>query len=175
MSTEMFTEFFLQEKLKKELEEMFKEDRFPGKDGKMTGLSVYGQFLPITDAAQMEVSQEELENRLPDESVEEIPVPYIQVILPDGKVNTANKPGMTNILLYLCVYDNGKEREGYQYLLNMIHRICERFQKNSAMGTYRCGEEILWELSEEDDHPYYFGAVAMEFQIQTIEKEDRYC
>lgn len=175
MSTEMFTEFFLQEKLEDELKKIFKEDRFPSRGGEMTGLSVYGQFLPITDAGQEEASQEELENGLPNERVEEIPVPYIQVILPDGKVNTANKPGTTNVLLYLCAYDNGKEREGYQYILNMIHRICERFQKNSAMGKYRCGEEILWELSEYDDHPYYFGAVAMEFQIPAIVKEDRYC
>lgn len=172
----MFTEFFLQEKLAEELKNIFANDRFPDRNGELTEISVYKQFLPITDAGQMEDSQEELEKGLSGDRQEEIPVPYIQVIMEDGNVSTTNNPGTASVILYICAYDNGKEREGYQYLLNMIHRICERFQKNAAMGGgYRCGKEILWELSDADAHPYYFGALAMEFQILAINKEDRYC
>ncbi len=170
----MFTNFFLQEEMAKELRKLFAEDRFPDRNGKLTGLSIFEQFLPITDAGQDD-DQEYLGNEFLEESQGDIPVPYIQVILPAGRINTADKPGTANVLLYICVYDDGKERKGYQQLINMIHRICERFQKNIFLGNYQCGDEILWELSAEDDHPYYFGAMAMEFKIPAIEKEDNYC
>lgn len=171
----MFTNFFLQEEMAEELRKLFSKDRFPDRNGKLTALSVYEQFLPITDAGQGEDSQEDLENGFLREGQGDIPVPYIQVILPTGRINTVNKPGTTNLLLYLCVYDDGKERKGYQYLINMIHRICERFQENICLGNYQCREEIVWELSDEDDHPFYFGAISMEFNTPTIKKEDRYC
>lgn len=170
----MFTNFFLQEEMAEELRKLFAEDSFPDRNGKRTSLSVFRQFLPITDAEQ-DGEIRELENDFLGENQGDIPVPYIQVILPAGRISTADKPGTTNVLLYLCVYDDGKERKGYQYLINMVHRICERFQKNMYLGNYRCGEEIFWELSDEDDHPYYFGAIAMEFKIPAIEKEDNYC
>lgn len=171
----MFTDFFLQEEMEEELGKLFEGDRFPERSGKRTGLSIFKQFLPITDAGQDGDNQEHLENEFLEEIQGDIPVPYIQVILSEGRINTSNKPGTANVLLYLCVYDDGKERKGYQQLMNMIHRICERFQKNVFLGNYQCGDEIFWELSAEDDHPYYFGAMAMEFKTPAIEKEDNYC
>lgn len=172
----MFTAFFLQEALVEELKTIFKGEKFPDRNGGMSEVSVYEQFLPVIDVNDTEDSQEELESGLLDENlVDRIPVPYIQVILTNGKTSTVNEPGLVSVLLYLCVYDEGKMRNGFQYLLHMIQKIQEHFQKNPILEHYRCGDDILWEISEVDDHPYYFAAMAMDFETATISKEDRYC
>lgn len=172
----MFTEFFLQKKLKEELEKIFKEDCFPDKNGEMVQLNIYEQFLPVKKAEYTDESQEELESGIQEDHImDETPFPYILIILPDGNQNTRNKPGKTNVILYIGLLDKGEIRDGYEWLLNIIQKICERFQKNAFVGNYKCGDEILWELSTQDEHPYYHGAVAMEFETQAIVKEDRYC
>lgn len=172
----MFTTFCLQEELKKELEKIFGDERFPGKDGKMINLNVFKQFLPVRDVEYTEESQEELEKGISDwENIDKTPFPYIIVIFPDGVQNTRNKPGKVNVILYLGIVDTDENRAGYEHLLHIIQKICERFSENTRLGNYQCGEEILWELSEKDEHPYYFGAVAMEFKTPTIKKEDKYC
>lgn len=172
----MFTAFYLQEKLKEEIERIFKDDRFPDKNGELASLNVFKQFLPINDTEYTEESQEELEKGILDEEIMgKTPFPYILVILPDGIQNTKNKPGKTNVIVYIGIADKDNKRAGYEWLLNIIQKICERFQKNICLGNYRCGEEIQWELSGLDEHPFYFGALAMEFKTPAIEKEDNYC
>ncbi len=172
----MFTTFFLQENLKKELEEMFSNEHFKDKDGNMVSPSVYKQFLPVRDAKYTEESQEELESGLQGmDIVDEISAPFIVVILPDGTQNTRNKPGKVNVILYLGIVDKDENRAGYESLLHIIQKICERFSENTRLGKYQCGEEILWQISEKDEHPYYYGVVVMEFETPAIVKEDRYC
>lgn len=171
----MFTAFFLQDLLTEELKQIFENDSFPDRDGSMAKLHVYKQFLPVVDVQDTEDEQEELESGLLDDTFEEVPVPYIQVILPGGKTSAVDEPGMANVLLYLCSYDKSEDRKGFEYILHMIQKIQERFEKNPAIDNYRCGDEILWEVSDHDDHPYYFGAMSMEFRIPAIKKEDRFC
>lgn len=171
----MFTAFFLHDKLVEELERIFADHRYPCRDGSMMGLHVYKQFLPVVDVQDSEDIQEELESGLLDDVFGEVPVPYIQVILTGGKTSTVDERGTANILLYLCTYDKTEDRQGFQYILNMIQKIQERFEKDQMLDNYRCGDEILWEISDYDDHPYYFGAMSMEFSIPAVEKEDRYC
>lgn len=173
----MFTAFFLQKKLKEELEKMFEEDRFPDKTGNKVKLNIYEQFLPVRKAEYTEKSQEELESGIQgDDTLDEKPFPYILVILPDGVQNTRNKPGRINVILYISLMDKKDEnRAGYEWLLHIIQKICERFQKNVYLGNYKCGDEILFELSVQDEHPCYSGAVVMEFETPAIVKEDRYC
>lgn len=168
----MFTTFFLQDIFIQELENLFKDDRFLGKNGDKVKLNVFKQFLPIRES----IYSEETEGSILDASpLNEENFPYIMVVLLDGTQNTRNKHGITNLLLYFGLKDEDPNRAGYQSALHIIQVICERFEKDIYLSNYQCGENITWELSAEDDHPYYFGAMAMEFKIPAIEKEDNYC
>ncbi len=171
----MFTAYFLQEALIKELKKLFEEQRFPDRTGEMTEINVFEQFLPILDVEDGGETQENLEGGLFGNVEEKMPAPYIQVILTGGKTSTVNQPSVVNVLLYMCIYDEGKLRNGYQYILNMIQKILERFQKDSMLDGYRCDKEIQWEIGDTDDHPFYFGAMAMDFEVAMIGKESDYC
>ncbi len=168
----MFTTFFLQDILTQELENIFKDDHFLGMNGNKVRLNMFKQFLPIRES----ISLEDMGGSILDTSpADEENFPYIMVVLLDGIQNTRNKPGSTNLLLYIGIKDKDPNRAGYQSVLHIIQRICERFEKDVCLDNYQCGENIIWELSAEDDHPYYFGAIAMEFKIPAIEKEGNYC
>lgn len=171
----MFTTFFLQTKIVEELERIFEKERYPDRTGTMTGIQVFEQFLPVIDVKDTDDDLENLENGLLDDNFSDVPVPYIQVIIPSGRTSTINEKGTVDVLLYLCAYDDSKDRNGFKYIINMIQKVLERFQKDVLLDGYRCGHEIIWELSDFDDHPYYFGAMLMEFEIKEIEKEDKYC
>lgn len=171
----MFTPFFLQDALVKELGEIFKTDRYPDNRGDLVPLRIYKQFLPIEDAGRGAGTQEELESSLLDDAIDRLDFPYIVVILTDGMSNTVGKTGRVEVLLHIGVRDDGKNRDGYQWIINVIQKICERFQKNRMVDGYQCGEEIVWEMSLLDDHPAYFGAVGMEFATTTIRRESAYC
>lgn len=168
----MFTTFFLQDIFIQELENIFKDDRFPRKNGDKVKLNVFKQFLPIRESIYSEETEGSI---LEAGSLNEENFPYIMVVLLDGTQNTRNKHGITNLLLYFGLKDEDPNRAGYQSALHIIQAICERFEKDIHLDNYQCGENITWELSAEDEHPYYFGAIAMEFKIPAIEKEDNYC
>ncbi len=173
----MATAFFLQKALIGGLEKIFKSERYPSKNGDMTKLSIFEQSLPVVDAGGIDDEQEQPESGLLEleSACEATQAPYIQVILLGGKTSTVDMSGTADILLYLCVLDDGEKRDGYQYIVNMIQKIQERFSKNFMIEQYRCGEEIQWEIAGTDDHPFYFGAISMNFQIPAIRKEDDYC
>ncbi len=171
----MFTPFFLQDVLAQELEGIFEKDRFLNKKGDLVKLNVYKQFLPVDEAGSADGRQEELESALLDDSQEQEPFPYILVILPDGKASTRQNMGTVNVLLYIGMWDEDKMRNGYQNVLHVIQMVCERFQKNSVVDGFHCKETIEWETSLMDEHPAYFGAIGMEFEIMRLNKEDDYC
>ncbi len=77
----MFTTFFLQDIFIQELENLFKDDRFPGKNGDKVKLNVFKQFLPIRES----IYSEETEGSILDASpLNEENFPYIMVVLLDG-------------------------------------------------------------------------------------------
>lgn len=171
----MFTAYFLQKGLVEELERLFEDSRFPGRDGKMEKLNVFEQYLPILDANVEDADGESPESGLFENIEERMPAPYIQVILTGGKASTTGETGKAEVLLYLCIRDEGTLRNGYQYLLNMVQKILERFQKDSMLNGYRCLGEIPWEIDDADNHPFYFGAMSMVFEISGFGKESAYC
>lgn len=178
----MYTAFFLQKAIEEELKKLFKNDRFPNKDGEMVELNIFEQFLPVYKVSEKEEVPEndlgEFDYGLMDSVDEDVPAPYVIVILSDGEVSTVNQPGFANIILYICMFDDGMQRAGYQYVVHVIQRVIERFQKDFTLSDgYRCGEKISFsvEIADVESHPYYFGIMEMDFRIKEIEKEDKYC
>lgn len=176
----MYTAFFLQKAMEEELEKLFENDRFPNKDGKMVQLSIFEQFLPVFKAQENEDDPEnelgDLDYGLTDSVDEDVPAPYVIVILTEGEASTVNEPGFANIILYICMFDDSMKRAGYQHVVHVIQRVIERFQKDFTLSAgYRCGEKISFEIAEVESHPYYFGMVSMDFRIKEIEKEDKFC
>lgn len=172
----MFIPFFLQGDLKKEIEKVFENDRFPDIHGNLVKLNIYKQSLPIRNIVDRGELQEDLESGLldADEIAGELPVPYINIIFPGGVANTRNKPGKVSTMIYIGMYDDRDSREGYQWVVNVIQKICERFSKNFQCGNCLCGEEIEWEVSTGDEHPYYFGYMGLEFETPPVRKENIY-
>ena len=68
--------------------------------------------------------------------------------------------------MYICTYDEGLQRQGYRDVLNIEYAIMRRFRARPEFGKACTVEgEIKGKMSEDDYHPYYFGAVQMKCTV----------
>ena len=73
-------------------------------------------------------------------------------------------------------YDTDLSNDGNKYVMTAIHRIIERFRKNSLLANiYNQTGNIEWTMSDEDTYPYFFGGLQMTFTLPKIERECDYC
>lgn len=171
----MFTAFFLQKKLAEELKKIFKGFCYPNCDGGMQEPNIFEQFLPLVDVKELADDQEGQGSGLFQCQREELPpAPYIQVILLEGITSVVDEPGVVDVLLHICAFDESKKRIGYQHLINIMQKVQERFQKDFMLDNYKCSKEIEWALADTEDHPFYFGVMAMSFEIMAVRKESEY-
>lgn len=101
------------------------------------------------------------------------PEPYIVSEIMGGKQASENDPHVVNVAVNICVCDDNTAKHGHQDILSIIHRIIERFNKNPVLaGRFVLQYPLQWELIDEDNYPYYFGGLLMNFEVAAIEKED---
>ena len=146
------TPFILQDDIIKEMEKLFSGFKLTSAED-CRGISVFAQDVP-------------LKSKRDDEGL----FPYIIVRLEDGSIGEKNSCKVT---LVFGVHDQGKDRNGYKDILNLIEKVCLRYSTNRIIaGRYTVIEDIEWTLQEEDTFPFYFGGVALNVEIPQIYIED---
>lgn len=68
--------------------------------------------------------------------------------------------------------------------MNMIQDVVDRFVAEPLLNKkFRAEQDIEWAIQDEDTYPFYFGGVAISFNVPKIGRrepkhyaeEDRYC
>lgn len=170
----MLTVFELQDKLVKEMQKIFEHDRFPNQEGKMVNLNVFKQSLPVQQSETEDNSQDELESGLLDDVAVQSPFPYMIVDLYKGKSNTQGNEGTAQFILWAGIYDDGPEKDGYQYIVNMIQKVVFYFQEKPYIGGFRISEDIEWEI-EDSAQSFYFATIKFEFTTPSVDRKDDFC
>ena len=81
-----------------------------------------------------------------------------------------------NVVILIAYHDPDLSNDGNKYVMTAIHRIIERFRKNSLLANmYNQTGNIEWTMSDEDTFPYFFGGIQMTFTLPKIERESDYC
>lgn len=110
----------------------------------------------------MDIMQSEDESNGPDLDFEDDPYPYCIVKVDSGAMQQEAQEIQT--ILIFGIFDDDPKCQGYQVILNMIHKVAERFTKNPCLkDRYRLNSEngITWVLDDTEQFPYFFGAMYM--------------
>ncbi len=110
-----------------------------------------------------------------DEILEDDPYPYCIVMVNSGELQPLQNVHEIQTTLVFGVFDDDKACQGHQVIMNMIHRIAERFTRNPYLkDKYRMNHDagITWILDDVDQHPYYFGAMEMTWDTFFVRLED---
>ncbi len=167
----------LQEALAEEVETILKDIRGKGEDGGERKLTAYRQALP---KLEQQIPDREWE---PGENADTIPCvepswPYCIVRVNSGELETSMGTNRVRVTLVFGVYDDDRENRGTWTVMNMIHRVMERFTKKPVLaGQFRVndGAGMAWVLDDGEEYPYYFGALTMEWDTFFVRREeDRY-
>lgn len=169
------TPLFCQKAIIQKLNDIFKEYPLPDpkNKGKYKSLTVYHNDLPIPDyAADGEYSDEN------SEYFEQY-FPYIIVRINGGNVEEGTDSRyLVNITLAVGVYDDSSDKQGYEYVVNVITRIYQEFFKVRLLEEkYQIEYPFEWELQDPfdgDTWPYCFGAVSTRWTVGKITREGLY-
>lgn len=169
---------YLQDDLAKELEGLFSDSHYYDVDGNPTSLHVYKQFLPVQGVKDLPegLTDEQLEEGTyyAAESQED-PFPYIIVRVGQGTIEDPNGAETVYVTLLLGVHDKSYNNQGYKDIMHMIQVVHHRFSKNPVLAhSYECVMPMQWALQDEESYPYFFGGMALKFQLVPIRREDRY-
>lgn len=161
------TTFQLQEDLVEEIERVLSDMIFQDPKGNQAHMKSYAQELP---------KREQSVNRgnLMDEG-EEDPYPFCVVRMESGTIFLGAQT--VNTVLVFGIFDDSMENHGHQALLNVIHKVTERFIKDPVLkDMYRMDTQrgISWILDDEERYPYFIGGMTMSWNAYFAEREDRY-
>lgn len=165
------TAFNLQDELAVEVERILADMLFKNVQGENAKVRAYPQELP---KRIQEVKPEEI---MPREWQED-PYPFVVVRIDSGNLKTAQDTQQIKTDLVFGIYDKDFACQGHRGIMNMVHKIAERFTRNPVLNDrYRLSDDagISWTLDEEDRYPYYFGGMEMVWDTFFVTREeDRY-
>lgn len=158
----------LQEALVEDLLQLFDGETFASSTGEARPLRVYPQETPPMEGWDETDRQEDA------------PEPYIIVRLQEGSIADPDSPQVVSVILVICLYDAGDQRQGHRDILHVIARIVERYGENRVVrpsadltggSPFTAQYPIKWALQEDDTRPYYFGGVSLNFEASAIRQE----
>ena len=143
-----------------DLKSVFANDLLINSQGVKRTVQVYRQDLPFREGPDEE----------PDE--EAPPEPYVLVRLYQGELPAPDTRQKVDVVLTICVMDEDPNRQGYRDALHIINSILIHYGANNIVGRrYEVQYPIKWATQEDDTHPYYFAAMALQFEAPAIFKE----
>lgn len=153
----------LQEELANEIETITKDMVFKNAEGENVKIKAYKQVLPLKELIVIDQEGEEVED----------PFPYCIVRIADGKIDGDASVQEVRVLIIIGLYNNNLNGDGYISVLNIVHRIHERFLKCPILGDFLAKTYFKWDLQDADENtfPYHFGMVEMIWDIPCIERE----
>ncbi len=147
-------ELELQEQLKAEIEkitsDMHLKNPNPMQGGTYKKLSVFIQDLPIPEGKDEEDE---------DETISQAPYVIVEVYDSSGGEGKSS----ISVIFVIGIYDDDKTKSGYKDCIRIKNRIVERFATNPLLGKFEAEKEWTWQISDEDNHPYYFAGLKMTF------------
>lgn len=152
MTPEMF-----QDDMIDELKKLLKNRKWKYPDGTEGQFHFYAQNIPVEES---------------DDDAD--PIPYIIVRLTKGNDAGGGQDNyVCKIIVIIGIYNPDKNAQGHRDLLSVINLMYERFEKNTGLaGKYTFLGNFDWNIQEDGYHPYYFGAVQMDFALPRIRRED---
>lgn len=161
------TVFQLQQDLAEEIEKILSDMRFKNSHGKLMPMKAYCQDIP---KRKQKIRKGAL---MPEEEETEDPYPFCIVKAESGDIFRETQ--RVSIMLILAVFNDDTQNQGQQELLNVIHKISERFIKDPVLkDMYRMEDGIEWVLDDEDRYPYFVGGMTMKWDAFFVEREDDY-
>lgn len=163
------TVFQLQRDLAEEIERILANMRFKDPSGKIVPMKAYCQDIP---KRQQKIRKGAL---MPEDEETEDPYPFCVVKAESGGIFRGAQS--VSVMLIFAVFNDDMQNQGQQELLNVIHKIAERFIKNPVLkDMHRLDQEagIKWILDDEDRFPYFVGGMTMKWETFFVEKEDDY-
>lgn len=146
--------------LTEDLKRLFKDLSLRNSNGTEQRVNVYRQNLPVREGVDEEMN--------PDAP----PEPYILVKLSGGEMPGNGEALTAEAVLLICVYDEAKDRQGYRDMLHIVNVIMLHYGAFSILARkYEIVYPIEWAAQDDDTHPYYFGAVGIDFEIPSIYSE----
>lgn len=151
------TPLLLQKALVEDIKNILGNMRFCSPNGS-SEINIYPQNLP-------------LRNRKDEKEL----VPYCIVRVLEGTIKEESKQEI-KVYLIFGIYDDNKEQQGQETILNIIQKILERFSKNPVLDqNFLFSGMFHWALEDEDQYPYYFGGIEMTWIAPGYEREDEFC
>ena len=143
-----------------DLKKLFTHDRLANSMGAEREIRVFPQDLPCREGDDEETQPDKL------------PEPYVLVRLQNGSLPEQGEQQTVKVILVACVFDPDPNRQGYRDALHIVNSIMTHYGANSVVGgKYVLQYPIEWATQEEETHPYYFAAVALNFEAPAIFKE----
>lgn len=156
----MTTPIMLQDELVEELKRLFKDHLYkrPG-TAERVPINVFPQNIPVNETDD-----------------EDDPIPYIIVRLNSGKdAGTRDSFHTVKLVIIIGIWDDALDAQGHRDVLNIIHKIYERFQTKPNLSNKAVFDgEFNWVLQEDGYYPYHFGACALNFHIAALRREDEF-
>lgn len=154
------TQEFLQDAVVEDLEDLFGDLRLVNSLGVERAVRVFAQDLPIREG-----DDEETDPEAP-------PEPYVLVRLKEGSLPGNGEALTASMVLIICVHDRDPGRQGYRDALHIVNEILLHYGECDVVGgRYQVQYPIKWATQEDDTHPYYFAAMALDFEAPAIFKE----
>lgn len=151
----------LQEAVERDLKALFQGYRLKNSRGMERELQIYQQDLPIRVGYDEEGPEQDP------------PEPYIIIQTVGGETPGVDDEERTDMILLIGVFDEDPMRRGYRDVLRIIHQIQRFFAAHRITGRrYELQFPLSWAVNQEDQHPYYFGAVSLKFLGTTIFAEE---
>lgn len=163
------TLFQLQRDLAEEIEIILDDIRLKNPSGDMVQMRTYTQDIPkrkqvIRKGALMS-EEEEAED----------PYPFCIVKMESGGIFSEMQK--VSVMLIIAIFNDDTQNQGQQELLNVIHKIAERFIKDPVLKDEYIMDQkagISWILDDEDRYPYFVGGMTMKWDTFFVEREDKY-
>ncbi len=162
------TVFQLQQDLMEEIEDILSDILLKKPKGGTDTIKAFSQDLPKREQVVKPG------NLLPEDDGEDH-YPFCVVRMESGNIYPGAQ-GVRTILIF-GIFDDSLDNAGHQPLLNIIHKVSERFIKNPVLrDMYRMNEKegIAWILDDEERYPYFIGAIEMAWDAYFVEREDGY-
>lgn len=154
------TQEFLQDAVVEDLKSLFSHYRLINSLGVEREIKVYPHDTPIRQG------DDEAQDK------EAPPEPYVVVRTMGGNIQDESGPHVVEIVLVIGVYDRDPNRQGYRDALHIVNEIYQHYAANGIVGRrYSLQYPIKWVTPDDDNHPYYFAAMALNFEAPAVSKE----
>jgi len=149
----------LQSELITRFKKVFKGDFFLDPNGKKVPVKVYEQHLPIPKR------NENPHDEFAEEDNNYSFYPAIVVQLFEGIQEQWDLNQIVTVNIIVGVYDESETRSGYKDVTAILRKIYMDLAKNRLMKKqYSLTVPPRWKIHDEDTHPFYFGAMLLEFE-----------